>query len=48
MINKKVFDQFIYKLACGSEKLFAQKNFDIYYSICVEERGWLKVQLKTN
>ena len=48
MINKKVFAQFIYKPAYGNEKLFAQKNVDIYYSIYVEERGWVKVQLKAN
>ena len=45
MINKKVSAQFTYKPAWSTEKMFTYKNFDIYDSMYIEERGWVKAQI---
>ena len=42
IINKDVLAQFIYKLTYWTEKLFTYRNFEIYSSTCIEEKGWVK------
>ena len=39
MRNKEVQALFLYKPAWKVEKLFTLKSFEIYYCMCIEERG---------
>ena len=41
MVNKGVLARFIYKPSDPTEKLFTYKNFEIYYSMHIEERRWI-------
>ena len=45
MINKEMLAQFIYKAVKSTEKLFTRKNVEIYYSLYIEERWWVRAQI---
>ena len=45
MINKEVLEQFLYKPAESTEKLFIEKHLEIYYSMYIEETGRVKAQI---
>ena len=45
MINKEVLAQFVSKPIQPTENLFTTKKLEIYYSMYIEERGWVKAKI---